>query len=50
MDNVGVFTGGGGAGVCGGESRLETEENLMGLGGGIFSVLICLSVGGNGGA
>lgn len=36
VDNVGVCTGGGGAGVCGGESELETEEILMGFGGGFF--------------
>ena len=36
VDNVGVWTGGGGAGVSGGGSKLETEDNLMGFGGGVL--------------
>lgn len=50
MDKVGVCTGGGGAGVCGGESRLETEDSLMGLGGGVLEFFACFSAGGFGGA
>lgn len=50
MDSVGVCTGGGGAGVCGGESEMEMEDSLMGFGGGVFAVLSCLSGGGCGGA
>lgn len=41
-----VCTGGGGAGVAGGESKLEIEDSLMGFGGGFFC---CLSDGGKGG-
>lgn len=47
---MGVCTGGGGAGVCGGESQLEIEDSLMGFGGGALRVLCCLSAGGCGGA
>lgn len=47
VDSVGVCTGGGGAGVCGGESmRLVIEDSLMGFGGGVLEVLVCLSDGG----
>lgn len=38
---MGVCTGGGGAGVCGGESvRLFMDESLMGFGGGARGVFI----------
>ncbi len=50
MDREGVCTGGGGAGVCGGESRVEIDDSLMGFGGGVLGVLCCLSEGGCGGA
>lgn len=50
MDTVGVCTGGGGAGVSGGESKLDIEDSLMGFGGGFLGVLCCLSEGGCGGA
>lgn len=50
MDSVGVCTGGGGAGVCGGESRAEIEDSLMGFGGGVLKVFCCLSEGGCGAA
>lgn len=43
---MGFCTGGGGAGVCGGESWVKMEDSLMGFGGGIF--LGCLSEGGCG--
>lgn len=33
---MGVCTGGGGAGVCGGESMLGIEDSLMGFGGGVL--------------
>lgn len=47
---MGVCTGGGGAGVCGGESRLGMEDSLIGFGGGILEVFCSLSFGGCGGA
>lgn len=50
VDRVGVCAGGGGAGDCGGESRMEIEDNLTGFGGGVLKVLFCLSEGGCGGA
>lgn len=36
VDSVGVCTGGGGAGVCGGGSRVEIEDSLLGFGGGVL--------------
>lgn len=30
------FSGGGGAGVAGGESKLDIDDSLMGFGGGFF--------------
>lgn len=47
---MGVCTGGGGAGVCGGKSRLDIEDSLMGFTGGALLVLCCFSLGGGGGA
>ena len=47
---MGVCTGGGGAGLCGGESRLDIEDSLIGFGGGVLKVLCCLSEGGCGAA
>lgn len=39
---MGVCTGGGGAGVSGGESiRLVIDDSLMGFGGGALDVLFC---------
>lgn len=35
MDSVGVCTGGGGA-VCGGGSKVEIEDSLLGFGGGVL--------------
>lgn len=49
MDNVGVCSGGGGAGQSGGKSKLWTEDILIGFGGGLLKVF-CFSVGGFGGA
>lgn len=46
---MGVCTGGGGAGVSGGESKLEIEDSLIGFGGGALWALCCLSAGGCGG-
>ena len=49
MEGVGFCTGGGGAGVCGGESLVEMEDSLMGFKGGVF-IFGCLSEGGCGAA
>lgn len=46
---MGVCAGGGGAGVCGGESMLGIEDSLMGFGGGVLD-LCCFSEGSSGGA
>lgn len=33
---MGVCIGGGGAGLCGGESRAAIEDSLIGFGGGVL--------------
>ena len=50
VERVGVCSGGGGAGVCGGRSRLDMEDSLMGFWGGALLVVCCFSVGGCAGA
>lgn len=47
---MGVCTGGGGAGICGGGSKLEMEDILIGFGGGDLTDLCSFSAGGCGGA
>lgn len=50
VDCVGVCTGGAGAGICGGESRLAIDESRIGFGGGFLWVFCCSLPGGGGGA
>lgn len=46
LDTVALCTGGGGAGLCGGESKLNIEDSLMGFSGGFLRDLSVLSEGG----